>query len=193
MKERPVFVRSVFDLKDLPSDNIPQLALIGRSNVGKSSLINALAAEKNLAKTSSTPGKTLSLNFYRFEGPVYLVDTPGYGYAKQSRPDRLKWIQLMDRFISENNSLKQVAIVIDSRHEGLENDAVAMNWLIENQLHWIIILTKSDKVTQRDLAHHEKLLRMGFSGAESVFSVSSTSGKGIVALRHYLLGVDALK
>ena len=190
MGERATFIRSVFDLKDLPSDGIPQIALIGRSNVGKSSLINSLADQKNLAKTSSTPGKTLSLNFYKF-GKFYLVDTPGYGYAQQGKADRAKWVKLMEGYVTSNELLKRIGIVIDARHEGLENDVNAMEWLDEMGLDWFTILTKSDKVTQRELSAHEKYLRTGFGEGKSLFSVSSQSGKGIRPLQSYLLSTFA--
>jgi GTP-binding protein len=145
-----------------------------------------------LAKTSSTPGKTLSLNFYKF-GSFYLVDTPGYGYAQQSKADRAKWVTLMEGYVSSNDLLKRVGIVIDARHEGLANDVTAMQWLDEMGLDWFAILTKSDKVTQSELARHEKYLRTGFGEGKSLFSVSSWNGKGIRALHGYLLSTFAAK
>ncbi|MBS1903181.1 MAG: YihA family ribosome biogenesis GTP-binding protein [Bacteroidetes bacterium] len=180
------FVRSVFDLRDLPTDGLPEVALVGRSNVGKSSLINAIAAHKGLAKTSSTPGKTKSLNFYRLEDRFYIVDTPGYGYARQSKEERRKWHILMDRYFEHRAEPQTVAMVIDSRHPGLANDLEAIDWLRQQQRRSIIILTKADKCTQRELAVHEKYLRAEFSEAESLFSVSSETGKGIIPLRRYL-------
>ena len=185
MNTSPTFVASIFDLSKLPSDGLPEIALVGRSNVGKSSLINALAERKGLAKTSSTPGKTRSLNYYRFPKGYYLVDTPGYGYAAQSKAERQRWRQLMDDYILRP-VIRSVGLVIDMRHPGLQNDVAALEWLLSLPLSSFIVLTKSDKVTQKEIATHEKYLRSGFSGVDSLFCVSSTNGKGIAKLRTYL-------
>lgn len=186
MAESAVFVRSVFDLKDLPAEGLPEIALIGRSNVGKSSLINALAARKGMAKTSSTPGKTQCLNIYRFFDRYLIVDTPGYGYAKRSKSERDKWHKLMDTYIGDREALRLVGIVIDARHPGLERDVEAGHWLAELGRPAIVILTKSDKVSQRDIAQHEKYIRTEFSGIVEVFSVSNLEGKGLGRLRAFL-------
>jgi GTP-binding protein len=186
MQEPAVFVRSVFDLKDLPTEGLPEIALIGRSNVGKSSLINALAGKKGLAKTSSTPGKTQCLNIYRFSDKYNIVDTPGYGYAKRSKSDREKWHKLMDTYIGEREVLRLVGIVIDARHPGLENDNDAGHWLAAMQKPSFVILTKSDKVSQRDVSQHEKYIKTEFSGILDVFSVSNPEGKGLGRLRAFL-------
>lgn len=186
MADAPTFLRSVFDLKDLPNDGLPEVALIGRSNVGKSSLINALANRKGLAKTSSTPGKTRCLNYYRFGGKFYLIDTPGYGYARLSKTEQAKWHSLMDSFFIDRAPLVGIGIVIDVRHQGLTNDLEAIDWMKHQPCKSFVILTKADKTSQKEVAAHEKYLRTEFSETDSMFSVSSQSGKGIIPLRRYV-------
>src|SRR5689334_23331162 len=149
------FVKSVFAPEDFPTDGIPEIALVGRSNVGKSSLINALTERKELARTSSTPGKTQSLNYYLIND-FYLVDMPGYGYAKTSKSSRLQWIGLIERYFYTRAELRATGILVDARHIGLENDTVLMKWFAERGQPWFIVLTKIDKVKQQDLSAHEK-------------------------------------
>jgi len=179
------FVRSVFDPKELPSDGLPEVALIGRSNVGKSSLINSLAEKKELARTSSTPGKTQCLNYYRFDN-FYLVDMPGYGYAKSSKTSREQWAGLIERYFVSRSELRAIGILLDSRHIGLENDKLVMEWLSDLEHPWFIVLTKVDKVKQQEISAHEKYLKQEFERAQVVFKTSSKDGKGIRGLREYL-------
>jgi GTP-binding protein len=179
------FIKSVFKPEDLPSEGIPEVAIIGRSNVGKSSLINILAQRKEMAKTSSTPGKTQSLNYYLFDG-FHLVDMPGYGYAKSSKEDRIKWSGLIDQYFRSRKELRAVGALIDARHIGLENDKLILEWLSEQEHPWFIILTKIDKVKQQDISAHEKYLKQEFKSAEAVFKTSSKEGKGIQALLRHL-------
>jgi GTP-binding protein len=190
MAIQPAFVKSVFDLKDLPSDGLPEVVLIGRSNVGKSSLINSLAAKKEIAKTSAKPGKTQSLNFYLFPPSYYLVDTPGYGFAHRSKAEQEKWRRLMESYISERTELQAVGIVIDSRHQGLESDVLALEWIASIERRWFILLSKTDKIKQSEISAHEKYIKTEFSGYERMFSVSSERGMGIAALRQYLAALQ---
>ena len=175
------FVKSVFSPEDLPTDGLPEIALIGRSNVGKSSLINALAERKELARTSSTPGKTQCLNYYQFN-EFYLVDMPGYGYARASKTSRFQWIGLIERYFESRGELRAVGILVDARHIGLDNDVILMKWLSEQEHPWFIVLTKIDKVKQQDIAAHEKYLKQEFPEAQMVFKTCSKDGKGIRAL-----------
>jgi GTP-binding protein len=173
------FIRSVFDLKDLPSDGKPEIAFVGRSNVGKSSLINALAFRKDLAKVSRTPGKTQSLNFYDFDSEFYLVDMPGYGFARSSKENRLSWGKLIETYLDSRKELKAIAILIDSRHIGIESDVMVLEWLNEREGQWLAILTKSDKVIQSHIAEQVRFLREGFPHCREVCKTSSQAGKGI--------------
>jgi GTP-binding protein len=191
------FIRSVFDPKELPSDGLPEIALIGRSNVGKSSLINALAEKKEMARTSSTPGKTQCLNYYEFtltptlsrnagRRSFYLVDMPGYGYAKSSKSSREQWAGLIEQYFVSRNELRAIGILLDARHIGLENDKLVMEWLSALEHPWFIVLTKVDKVKQPEISSHEKYLKQEFERAKVVFKTSSKDGKGIRSLREYL-------
>ena len=175
------FIKSVFSPEELPSDGLSEIALIGRSNVGKSSLINALAERKELARTSSTPGKTQCLNYYLFNN-FYLVDMPGYGYARASKTSRFQWIGLIERYFESRSELRAIGILVDARHIGLENDVILMKWLSEQSHPWCIILTKIDKVKQQDIAAHEKYLKQEFPEAQMVFKTCSKDGKGIRSL-----------
>ncbi len=186
MSKIPEFTKSVFDLKDLPTDGTTEIAFIGRSNVGKSSLINSLASRKQLARTSGKPGKTQSLNYYLFPDKYYIVDTPGYGYAARSKKDRDVWRGIMDEYVSGRDELAAIGILIDARHEGLENDITALEWLVGQGKPWFAILTKIDKVKQKDISAHEKYLKAEFSGAELLFGVSVVSGIGVKRLSSYL-------
>ncbi len=179
------FIKSVFKPEELPSDGLPEIAFVGRSNVGKSSLLNALAARKEMARTSSTPGKTQCLNYYLFDN-FYVVDMPGYGYAKASKTSRFQWIGLIEKYFESRNELQATGILVDARHIGLENDVILMKWLSEQGHPWFIVLTKIDKVKQQDIATHEKYLKQEFEGVEAVFKTCSKDGKGIRALLAFL-------
>lgn len=181
------FIRPFFSLEELPKDNLPEVACIGRSNVGKSSLINALADRKNLARTSSTPGKTQSLNYYKFDEKFYLVDMPGYGYAKEAKTKRVEWNKLIESYLTTREQLRAILLLVDSRHSGLENDILVAEWLESFGKPWSIVLTKIDKVNQSDLAKHESFLRMKFSTLEHIWRTSSESKRGIRELRQFLL------
>lgn len=179
------FIKSVFSPEEFPDDGMPEIALVGRSNVGKSSLINAVAERKELARTSATPGKTQSLNYYMFEN-FYLVDMPGYGYAKASKSSRFQWIGLIERYFDSRTVLRSTGILIDARHIGLPNDVTLMRWFSERNHPWFIVLTKIDKVKQQDIAAHEKYLKEEFEGVKAVFKTCSKNGKGIQMLRSFI-------
>ena len=142
------FIKSVFELKSLPKSDLPELILCGRSNVGKSSFINSLFNRKNLAKTSSTPGKTRSINFYQVEQIFYLVDLPGFGYAKTSIKEREKWGKLISKYILESANIRHAFHIIDCRYEPTELDIQLNTWLKSAGLDHTVILNKIDKLTQ---------------------------------------------
>ncbi len=134
-----------------PREHVPQVALSGRSNVGKSSLINTLLNRKSLARVSSAPGKTITVNFYAIDGKMYLVDLPGYGYAKRSREDQQKWSQLTDGYFSRNPSLDLLRLVIqliDIRVGVTEDDALMLRYLTETGLPFLVVATKTDKMSK---------------------------------------------
>jgi GTP-binding protein len=156
MFEKQEFVKSVFDLKEIPRHQMPVVVLCGRSNVGKSTFINSLFNRKDLAKVSSTPGKTRSLNYYFIDEKFYLVDLPGYGYARTSKKEREYWGGLVRNFIQKENNIVLAFHLIDSRHKPTELDLQLSAFLKSVNLNCITILTKSDKLKQSEYAHSKK-------------------------------------
>lgn len=141
------FFRSVARWEDLPNDGLPEVAFAGRSNVGKSSLLNALVRAPGLARTSSTPGKTRQLNFYRINEQLYFVDLPGYGFARTAKAERRLWGQRITRYLQERPTLALVVHLIDSRHPPTPLDEAMMDFMRGQQVPYLIALTKADKVS----------------------------------------------
>lgn len=144
------FLKSVFELSDLPKQDLPQLILCGRSNVGKSSFINSVVNRKGLAKTSSTPGKTRSINFYNVDNTFFIVDLPGFGYAKTSLKEREKWGNLVSKYILESTSIHHAFHLIDPRYAPTELDIQLNLWLKTANKNYSVILSKSDKLNQSE-------------------------------------------
>ncbi len=144
-----VFSACITNKNDLPKDDLPIIALVGRSNVGKSSLINSLTGRKELARTSSMPGKTLTMNFYCINDAFYLVDLPGYGFAKASKATRNKIQAMMDDFFNFCSNLKGVVQIVDIRHKPSALDIQMHNWLKDQHLNGFVVLTKSDKLSNQ--------------------------------------------
>ena len=145
----------------LPETDKVEIAFAGKSNVGKSSLINALMNRKALARTSATPGKTQTINFYNVNDVMYLVDLPGYGYAKVSEAEKVKWGQLIERYLNTSKQLKAVFLLIDIRHEPSANDKMMYDWIIEQGYNPIIIATKLDKLKRSQVQKHVKMIKEG--------------------------------
>lgn len=133
-----------------PKDNYPEIAFAGRSNVGKSSMINTLLNRKNLARTSSKPGKTATINFYRIENSFYLVDLPGYGYAKVSKEEKKKWAGMMDEYLSGRENLYMVVLLVDSRHAPTPDDIMMLQWIKDCQGNAVVLATKWDKLKKSE-------------------------------------------
>ncbi len=186
MKFDASFHSSFSTFESLPTGDKPEVALIGRSNVGKSSLINALADRKQLAKTSGTPGKTRTLNYFLVNGAFYLVDMPGFGYAKLAKTQREQWAQLTEQYFTERKQLSAIGLLIDARHPELESDVMAIRWFRDQQLPFFIVLTKCDKAKQQDIARHVRSIGESHAVPE-IFSTSSATGKGIAALRTFIM------
>ena len=142
-----------------PQPRLPEFAFIGRSNVGKSSLINALVCRKALARTSSQPGKTQTINFYNVNKNIYFVDLPGYGYASASREIREKWGKMIERYLHSSKQLKQVYLLIDIRHKPSENDKMMYDWICSQGYTPTIIATKLDKINRSQIQKQVKLIR----------------------------------
>ncbi len=147
------FERGVSDWGQLPAPGFPEVAFVGRSNVGKSSLINMLAGRKRLARTSRTPGKTRELNFYLVNGKVYFVDLPGYGYASVARKQRLGWNRLMVRYLEQRAVLRALLLLMDGRHAPMERDLQTAAMLCSLDTPWLAVLTKSDKLSSNQQRH----------------------------------------
>jgi GTP-binding protein len=145
------FLCSSPSLKSCPESDLPEFAFIGRSNVGKSSLINMLTGRKNLAKVSQTPGKTRLINHFTINDQWLLVDLPGYGYAKLPKQEKEKIDRMIHEYLLKRNSLRLVFLLIDSRHELLTNDREFIDWLSKNEISFAIVFTKSDKISRQQL------------------------------------------
>ena len=143
----------------LPENKLPEIAFAGKSNVGKSSLINALMNRKSYARTSAQPGKTQTINFYNINQELYFVDLPGYGYAKVSKELKEKWGKMIERYLHRSRQLRLVFLLIDIRHEPSANDCIMYNWIIEQGFYPVIIATKLDKINRSQVAKQLKLIR----------------------------------
>lgn len=145
----------------LPENGQIEVAFAGKSNVGKSSMINALLNRKSLARTSAQPGKTQTINFYNVNDEVYLVDLPGYGYAKVSQTEKEKWGKLIENYLHKSSVLKAVFLLIDIRHEPSANDKLMYDWIVSNGFDPVIIATKLDKIKRSQTQKQLKLVRTG--------------------------------
>lgn len=145
----------------LPETDLTEVAFAGKSNVGKSSLINALMNRKALARTSATPGKTQTINFYNVNQELYLVDLPGYGYARVSEKEKIQWGKLIERYLHNSKQLKAVFLLIDIRHDPSENDRLMYSWIVNQGYNPIIIATKLDKIKRSQVQKHMKMIREG--------------------------------
>lgn len=179
----------------LPENELPEIAFAGKSNVGKSSLINALMNRKSLARTSAQPGKTQTINFYNINDELYLVDLPGYGYAKVSQESKEKWGKLVERYLHGSRQLRAVFLLIDIRHEPSGNDRQMYEWIVHNGYDPIIIATKLDKINRSQVQKHLKMIRTGLAVKSGTvilpFSASTKQGRDeIWDLIEKLLYVD---
>ena len=147
----------------LPDTDKPEVAFAGKSNVGKSSLINGLMNRKSLARTSAQPGKTQTINYYNINNLMYLVDLPGYGYAKVSQKEKEKWGQMIENYLHTSKQLKAVFLLIDIRHEPSANDKQMYDWVVYQGYDPIIIATKLDKINRSQIQKHIKMLRTGLN------------------------------
>jgi GTP-binding protein len=153
------FVISAVGPSQYPQDALPEIALAGRSNVGKSSLINKMIARKNLARTSSQPGKTQTLNYYRINEDLYFVDLPGYGYAKVSKTKREQWGKFIESYLMERETLKLVMLLVDLRHPPTKDDQAMFEWLVHSDVPVCVVATKADKIPKGKWAKHAKIVR----------------------------------
>ena len=181
------FLRGVERLEDLSTPELPEVAFVGRSNCGKSSLLNALTGRKSLARTSKTPGRTKQLNFFDLGQKVWLVDMPGYGYAKASKKEIMEWNQTVNDYLKGRPTLLKLCLLIDSRHGIKSNDIEMMQLLDKAAVSYHIILTKIDKIGNLDLENRInwcfKILKLHPAAFPEPIPTSSLNGEGIPQLR----------
>lgn len=164
----------------LPENIHPEVAFAGKSNVGKSSLINGLMNRKSLARTSAQPGKTQTINYYNINDAIYFVDLPGYGYARANEQAKAQWGKMIENYLHTSKQLKAVFLLIDIRHAPGNNDVLMYDWILKNGFHPIIIATKLDKINRSQIQKQLKLIRttLGASGETVISPFSATSKQG---------------
>jgi GTP-binding protein len=175
------FVKSAFNKSHWIEDSLPEIAFLGRSNVGKSSLINSLLQRKGLARTSNTPGRTQSINYFLINEGIYFVDLPGYGYAKVSKSMRKDWGEMAEDYLSESDQLRLCVQLVDARHKPTALDKQLHEWLVHNDRPYIIVATKADKLSSNQLQKSLAQINAEMTGAR-VIAYSSQTGKGRDAL-----------
>jgi len=171
------FVKSAYDRQHWTTDGLPEISFLGRSNVGKSSLINSLLLRKGLARTSNTPGRTQSINFFLVNEGFYFVDLPGYGYARVSKAMRSDWGTMAEQYLSERAELALCIQLVDSRHKPTELDKQLNEWLVFHKKRHVIAATKADKLSSNQLRKSLKSIEVELSGSR-VIAYSSATGKG---------------
>ncbi|MFA6447282.1 MAG: ribosome biogenesis GTP-binding protein YihA/YsxC [Patescibacteria group bacterium] len=171
------FLKSLTKLEDLPRSEKPQVAFVGRSNVGKSSLINHLCNQKNLARVSAEPGRTRTINLFDVDNKFFLVDLPGYGYAKASKDKREEFLNMLNDYLGLTEQLKLVFLIIDARIGATDLDREMLNYLKSNGTPFVLILNKADKLSNSESANLLRTLEAGYPGVELILH-SNISGKG---------------
>jgi len=190
------YVTSSVKLDQCPEATMPEYAFIGRSNVGKSSLINMLTARRKLAKVSGAPGKTITINHFIIDNAWYLVDLPGYGYAKRSKSERAKWQKMIRSYLLNRPNLMTVFLLIDIRHEPQNNDLEFMKWLAVSQIPFTIVFTKADKLkavqTDKNLSVYKKNLLRDWEALPEMIITSATKSKGREELLSFIESTNKL-
>ncbi len=194
--EKANFLTSNTRFDFLPNDSIPEYAFIGRSNVGKSSLINMLVQRRGLAKTSSVPGKTVAINHFIINDAWYLVDLPGYGYAQHSKKTREQWRVMINNYITRRRNLVCTFVLVDSRLEPQNNDIGFMEWLGEQQVPFCIVFTKADKVSKAELGRNMEAMRNrlleDWEELPPIFITSSETKQGRDEVLDYIESQNAI-
>jgi len=196
MKIRNVeIVISAVSRKQYPAEGLPEIAMAGRSNVGKSSLINTILNRKNIARISSQPGKTRTINFYRVNEELMLVDLPGYGYAKASKGEQLRWGRMMDEYLNTRTTLNGVLQLVDIRHRPTSLDTMMFNWTRNAGLPGIVIATKADKISRSKRQGHYRDIgeALGMQRDDILIPFSSEKKEGVEEVWHIigqLCGLD---
>ena len=186
------FLTSFGSAGQLPPSQKPEVVFAGRSNVGKSSLINSLFNQKTLARVSATPGKTATINFFETENLIF-ADLPGYGYAKVSRGEKRRWAQLMEGYFAQDRDIALVLSLVDSRHPPTQDDQMMVRFLVENELPFVVILTKIDKLSSRQRQERLEAIRGELPWGEQIIFLpfSAQTGEGREELRALLDQLEA--
>ncbi len=177
--KRAEYIGSYVELGQLPEGDLPEIALVGRSNVGKSSLINKLVNRRNLAKSSSTPGKTRTINYYLINDQWYMVDLPGYGFAKVSKTEKEKWSRMIEIYLQSRSQLGGIIQLLDIRHTPNENDKLMKNWLQNSGIPILVVATKADKISRGGRQKCLNVIRKTLELDEVPLCYSAESGEGV--------------
>ena len=174
--------------KQIPGGVLPEIAVCGRSNVGKSTLLNKLMYRKNLAKVSSKPGKTATVNFYQIDKKIHLVDLPGYGYAAKAKSEKERWSELIDGYFDQDRPFAMVLSLVDIRHEATKLDIAMMSYLLSRELPFAVVLTKADKLSRNQQNKMESVIRKQLQLPKEVqiLKTSSEKNDGIEDLRRFI-------
>ena len=188
--ETAVFETAAGTSGQLPPDILPEVAFSGRSNVGKSSLINRLLGRKNLARTSATPGKTATVNFYRLD-TLRLVDLPGYGYARVSAAEKKRWQELIGGYFAADRDMRLVMQLVDMRHDPTADDRQMIDFMVEEGIAFMVVLTKADKLNKTEFARRKEAFDTFFADYEGIqyLPFSAVDGRGVETLREILASV----
>ena len=172
------FVTSITDLSKLPKDGLPQIAFSGKSNVGKSSVINRVLLRKNLARVGETPGKTTHINFFRIDGKAYFVDLPGYGFAKVPKAEKERWGKLMEAYFSDPTRISLGILIVDARHKPTENDVTMAAYFKSSGRHFLVLANKLDKLKKSELEPNMELIRKTLTLSDETLLIPFSAEKG---------------
>ena len=185
------FIRSVTAVADCPKDGLPQIAFAGKSNVGKSSVINKLLLRKNFARVGEAPGKTTHINFFRIDNKIYLVDLPGYGYAKVPMAEKERWGKLMEKYFAAENTIDYGVMIVDARHKPTANDVIMADYFKASGKPFVVVANKMDKLKKSEIEPNLACIRETLTLPETVELIpfSAENGLGREALLRVLLRV----
>lgn len=189
MVKQAEFIKSLTDIKDAPEVKLPEVVLLGRSNVGKSSFINAFCNRKSLARVSQTPGKTITLNYYLINNMFYLVDAPGYGYAKRSKEMKFQFSQMLIDYLEMAPNLEMIFLFVDFKVGPTVDDIEMYHAVLESGLKVVVIATKKDKVKRSQHAKHEKMIREKLTYVDKLILSSSETKEGYPAIFNEIEGI----
>lgn len=183
------FEKAYGTFAQLPESTLPEIVFSGRSNVGKSSLINKVFSRKNLARVSSVPGKTVTINFYSLGGDAKIVDLPGYGYAKVAKSEKTRWANMMEGYFNSGRNIRLVIQLVDMRHPPTKDDEMMIDFLSYNEIPFIVALTKSDKLNKTEYKNRLESIKteLGGVGSDRIIPFSAINGDGADKIRDYII------